>query len=132
MGQTEGAKAIGLTHVQTMTSIILPQALRNIMPQIGNNLIINIKDTSVLFIIGVAELFSIHKGVVGATYAYFPSAVIEMAIYLVMTLVCSAILRWVEKRMDGESSYELVKQTGGLNAPPYVEYGKPRTGNLDL
>ena len=132
VGQTEGAKAIGLTHVQTMTSIILPQALRNIMPQIGNNLIINIKDTSVLFIIGVAELFSIHKGVVGATYAYFPSAVIEMAIYLVMTLVCSAILRWVEKRMDGESSYTLVKQTGGLNAPPYVEHGKPRTGNLDL
>ena len=85
-----------------------------------------------LFIIGVAELFSIHKGVVGATYAYFPSAVIEMAIYLVMTLVCSAILRWVEKRMDGESSYELVKQTGGLNAPPYVEHGKPRTANLDL
>ena len=131
-GQTEGAMAIGMTHYQTMTSVILPQALRNIMPQIGNNLIINIKDTSVLFIIGVAELFSIHKGVVGATYAYFPSAVIEMAIYLVMTLVCSAILRWVEKRMDGESSYELVKQTGGLNAPPYVEYGKPRTGNLDL
>lgn len=131
-GQTEGAKAIGMNHVQTMTSVILPQALRNIMPQIGNNLIINIKDTSVLFIIGVAELFSIHKGVVGATYAYFPSAVIEMAIYLVMTLVCSAILRWVEKRMDGESSYALVKQTGGLNAPPYVEHGKPRTGNLDL
>ena len=131
-GQTEAAMAIGMTHVQTMVNVILPQALRNIMPQIGNNLIINIKDTSVLFIIGVAELFSIHKGVVGATYAYFPSAVIEMAIYLVMTLVCSAILRWVEKRMDGESSYELVKQTGGLNAPPYVEYGKPRTGNLDL
>lgn len=131
-GQTEGAKAIGMSHVQTMVNVILPQALRNIMPQIGNNLIINIKDTSVLFIIGVAELFSIHKGVVGATYAYFPSAVIEMAIYLVMTLVCSAILRWVEKRMDGESSYELVKQTGGLNAPPYVEHGKPRTGNLDL
>ncbi len=132
VGQTEGAKAIGLTHVQTMTSVILPQALRNIMPQVGNNLIINIKDTSVLFIIGVAELFSVHKGVVGAIYAYFPSAVIEMGIYLIMTLTCSLILRWVEKRMDGESNYTLVKQTGGLNAPRHVDSGKPRTGNLDL
>ena len=50
-GQTEGAMAIGMTHVQTMTSVILPQAIRNIIPQIGNNFIINIKDTSVMFII---------------------------------------------------------------------------------
>ena len=41
-GQTEGAKAIGMTHFQTMVNVIMPQALRNIMPQIGNNLIINI------------------------------------------------------------------------------------------
>ena len=51
-GQTEGAKAIGMTHVQIMTNVILPQAFRNIIPQIGNNFIINIKDTSVMFIIG--------------------------------------------------------------------------------
>ena len=52
-GQTEGAKAIGMTHFQTMLYVILPQALRNIMPQIGNNLIINIKDTCVLSVIGI-------------------------------------------------------------------------------
>ena len=51
-GQTEGAKAIGMTHVQTMVNVIMPQALRNIIPQIGNNFIINIKDTSVMFVIG--------------------------------------------------------------------------------
>ena len=131
VGQTEGAKAIGMNHLQTMLYVVLPQALRNIMPQVGNNLIINIKDTSVLFIIGVAELFSVHKGVVGATYAYFPSAVIEMGIYLIMTLVCSAVLRWAERRMDGESEYALVKQTGGLNAPRHT--GKAQaSGNLDL
>ena len=131
-GQTEGAMAIGMNHVQTMLYVILPQALRNIMPQVGNNLIINIKDTSVLFIIGVAELFSVHKGVVGATYAYFPSAVIEMGIYLAMTLICSAILRFIERRMDGESEYALVKQTGGLNAPRHTDSKQPKTGNLDL
>lgn len=108
-GQTEGAKAIGMTHVQAMTSVILPQALRNILPQIGNNLIINIKDTSVMSIIGFIDFFAIHKNVVGATYLYFPSATIEMAGYLTMTLAASIILRLVEKRMDGGDSYELVQ-----------------------
>ena len=70
-GQTEGAKAIGMTHVQTMTSVILPQ---------------------------------------GATYLYFPSATIEMAGYLTMTLIASFLLRWVEKRMDGSGDYELVTE----------------------
>ena len=109
-GQTEGAKAIGMTHVQTMTSVILPQALRNIMPQIGNNLIINIKDSSVMFIISFTEFFAAHRGAVGATYLYFPSATIEMAGYLTMTLIASFLLRWVEKRMDGSSDYELVQE----------------------
>ena len=108
-GQTEGAKAIGMTHWQTKTSVILPQALRNILPQIGNNLIINIKDTSVMSIIGFTEFFAVHKTVVGATYLYFPSATIEMAGYLTMTVVASVILRWVEKKMDGSNSYELVQ-----------------------
>ena len=108
-GQTEGAKAIGMTHWQTMTNVILPQALRNILPQIGNNLIINIKDTSVMSIIGFTEFFAVHKTVVGATYLYFPSATIEMAGYLTMTVVASIILRWVEKKMDGANSYELVQ-----------------------
>ena len=108
-GQTEGAKAIGMTHVQTMTSVILPQALRNIMPQIGNNLIINIKDSSVMFIISFTEFFAAHRGAVGATYLYFPSATIEMVGYLTMTLIASFILHWVEKRMDGNSDYELAK-----------------------
>ena len=108
-GQTEGAKAIGMTHVQTMTSVILPQALRNIMPQIGNNFIINVKDTSVMFIIGFPEFFAAHRAAVGASYLYFPSATVEMAGYLTMTLLASFLLRWVEKKMDGASSYELVQ-----------------------
>ncbi len=108
-GQTEGAKAIGMTHVQTMSYVILPQALRNIMPQIGNNFIINVKDTSVMFIIGFPDFFSAHRAAVGASYLYFPSATVEMAGYLTMTLVASFLLRWMEKKMDGSSSYELVQ-----------------------
>ncbi len=108
-GQTEGAKAIGMTHVQTMTSVILPQALRNIMPQIGNNFIINVKDTSVMFIIGFTDFFAAHRYIVGVNNMYFPSATIEMLGYLCMTLIASFLLRWVEKKMDGASSYELVQ-----------------------
>ena len=108
-GQTEGAKAIGMNHFQTMLHVILPQALRNILPQIGNNFIINIKDTSVMFIIGFTEFFAAHKAVVGASYRYFPSAAIEMIGYLTMTLLASFILRYIEKKMDGSSSYDLAQ-----------------------
>ena len=108
-GQTEGAKAIGMTHVQTMTSVILPQALRNIMPQIGNNFIINVKDTSVMFIISFTEFFAAHRYIVGVNNMYFPSATIEMIGYLTMTLAASFLLRLVEKLMDGSDSYELVQ-----------------------
>ena len=112
-GQTEGAKAIGMTHVQTMTNVILPQALRNIMPQIGNNYIINVKDTSVMFIISFTEFFAAHRYIVGVNNMYFPSATIEMIGYLTMTLLASILLRWLEKLMDGADSYELV-QTDAL------------------
>ena len=107
VGQTEGAKAIGMNHVQTMTSIILPQALRNIMPQIGNNFIINVKDTSVMFIIGFTEFFASHRYITGVNNMYFPSAAIEMVGYLIMTLVASFILRKIEKHMDGPANFEL-------------------------
>ena len=108
-GQTEGAKAIGMTHVQTMIHVIMPQALRNIMPQIGNNFIINIKDTSVMFIIGFIEFFAVHRSVVGINNLYFPSAVIEMVGYLTLTLISSFLLRLLEKKMDGQASYELAE-----------------------
>ncbi len=119
-GQTEGAMSIGMTHVQTMTSVILPQALRNIMPQIGNNLIINIKDTCVLSVISVVELFFVNKGVSGAYYTYFESATITMAIYFVLTFTCSRLLRLVERGLDGPDNYDLatsdtLAHTSGMN-----------------
>ena len=108
-GQTEGAKAIGMTHVQTMVSVIMPQALRNIMPQIGNNYIINVKDTSVMFIIGFTEFFAQHRYIVGVNNMYFTSAAIEMIGYLTLTLTASFLLRLIEKLMDGSDSYELAQ-----------------------
>ena len=109
-GQTEGAKAIGMNHVQTMVHVIMPQAIRNIIPQIGNNFIINIKDTSVMFVIGFVEFFATHRNIVGVNLLYFPSAVIEMVGYLCMTLIASFLLRWVERIMDGSANYELASE----------------------
>ena len=138
VGQTEGAKAIGMNHFQTMLHVILPQALRNIMPQIGNNYIINVKDTSVMFIIGFTDFFAIHKMVAGAVYKYFPSATIEMAGYLTLTLVASFLLRWLERRMSGSDTYELaagdqlVMAAGTYNNPrkgtPFDEHSKEYGG----
>ncbi len=106
-GQSEGARAIGMSHFQTMTLVILPQALRNIMPQIGNNLIINIKDTCVLSIIGTVELFFTFKSISGALYTYFEAATVTMIIYFILTFSCSRLLRWIEGRMDGPANFDL-------------------------
>ena len=120
IGQTEGAKSIGMNHFKTMFYVILPQTIRNIIPQIGNNLIINIKDTSVMFVIGYAELFAAHKAIVGAKYIYFPSAVITLTIYLIMTVICSLILRLWEKKMDVPANFDVAtKDTLALTSGTY-------------
>lgn len=106
-GQTEGAKSIGMTHVQTMIYVILPQALRNLMPQIGNNLIINIKDSCVLSVIGVAELLYKTKAAAGALYMNFETYTITMIMYFIMTFTCSRLLRLWEKKMDGADNFDL-------------------------
>lgn len=108
-GQKEAAVAIGMTHFQAMKNVILPQALRNIMPQIGNNLIINIKDTSVLNVISVTELYFSSKSAAGVYYRYFEVFSITCAIYFVMTFTASRILRKIEKHMDGSGEYQLIE-----------------------
>jgi His/Glu/Gln/Arg/opine family amino acid ABC transporter permease subunit len=121
-GQTEGAKAIGMTHYQTMVSVILPQALRNIMPQIGNNMIINIKDTCVLASIGVVELMYASRGAAGANYRYFETFSITMVMYLVMTLFFAWTLRIMERKMDVGSSYDLATHDTLAHTSGMVSY----------
>ncbi len=125
-GQTEGAKAIGMTHVQTMLYVILPQALRNIMPQIGNNLIINIKDSCVLSVIGVAELLYKTKAAAGALYMNFETYTITMIMYFIMTFTCSRILRWWEKRMDGAENFDLATTDTLAHTSGMTHYPDPK------
>lgn len=120
-GQTEAAKAIGMTHWQTMVSVIMPQTIRNILPQIGNNLIINIKDTSVLNVISVTELYFNGKSAAGIYYRYFETYFLISVFYFIMTFACARLLRLMERKIDGSGFYELVDPmadpTGTLPEP---------------
>lgn len=105
-GQFEAASALGMNHVQTMVNIVLPQAFRNIIPAIGNEFIINIKDTSVLNVISVNELFFLTKSIAGGNYMYFETYLITSMIYLILTLSIASILHYVEKRIEGPENYD--------------------------
>ena len=91
-----------------MLYVILPQTLRNLLPQIGNNFLINLKDSSMLSVISVTELFFSFKSAAAALYLYFPAATIAMIIYLIMTLISARLLRLWERAMVGKANYELV------------------------
>lgn len=99
-GQFEAAKALGYTEKQTMMKIILPQAVKNVIPALGNELIVNVKDTSVLNIIQVTELFFVSNGIASTTYQILQTFTITTAIYLTLTIILTAILRVVELRLD--------------------------------
>ena len=99
-----------MTHGQTMEKIIIPQVLRNILPATGNEFVINIKDTAVLSVISVADLFFQGNSAAGTNYQYFQTFTIIAIMYLIMTYTITRILRWVEKKMDGPSSYEKIEE----------------------
>ena len=104
-GQTEAAHSIGLTHWQTMVHVVLPQAIRNIMPSIGNEFVVNIKDSSVLNVISVTELFFQAKSATGTYFKYFEVYFIIALIYLTLTFTITRLLRLMEKKMDGPDNY---------------------------
>lgn len=104
-GQKEAACAIGMTHWQSMVHVVLPQAVRNIMPSIGNEFVVNIKDSSVLNVISVNELFFMSKSAAGTYLRYFEVFFITACIYLVLTFTVTRLLRLLERKMDGKTNY---------------------------
>lgn len=107
-GQFEAAHAIGMNHMKTMLYVVLPQVLRNIMPMLGNEFVINIKDTSVLNVISVTELFFTTNSIAGNNFRYFESFFVACILYLIMTLTVTRILRFIEKKMDGADNYNVI------------------------
>ena len=116
-GQFEAAYAVGMSHNQTMINVVLPQAIRNILPATGNEFVINIKDTSVLNVIAVTELFFQTKSVAGINYKYFETFFIASAIYFVMTYTVTRILRYIERKIDGPENYILYANQMQVQTP---------------
>ena len=107
-GQFEAAHAIGMNHIQTMMNVVLPQVIRNILPATGNQFVINIKDTSVLNVISVTELYFQTKSVAGNNFRYFESFFVACIIYFIMTFTVTRILRYIEKKIDGPDNYSMI------------------------
>lgn len=107
-GQFEAAQAIGMNHFQTMINVVLPQVVRNILPATGNEFVINIKDTSVLNVISVSELFFQTKTIAGNNFRYFETFFITCIIYFVMTFAITRILRYIEIKLDGPDNYMIM------------------------
>lgn len=104
-GQMEAAKAIGMPHFTAMRHVVLPQAIRSALPALGNEFVVNIKDTSVLNVIAVTELFFITRSAAGSTYLTFQTFFIASVIYFVMTFISTRLLILFEKYLSGSDSY---------------------------
>lgn len=98
-GQTEAAKSLGLSNYNTMRKIILPQAIKNILPALGNEYITMVKQTSLASVFFVQELMTAYKTVQSATFLAIPSLIIVGAIYLVVTTVLTKALTMFERRL---------------------------------
>ena len=127
-GQKEAAHAIGMTHWQSMIYVVLPQAVRNIMPSIGNEFVVNIKDSSVLNVISVNELFFMSKSAAGTYLRYFEVFFITACIYLVLTFTVTRLLRLLERKMDGKTNYIIYGSQSDSKASIKIEKeeGVPR------
>ncbi len=104
-GQFEGAMSIGMTHSQTMFKVIIPQVMRNILPSVSNEFVINIKDTSVLNVIGVTELYYFAGIIKRQSFETFQTYLVVCVLYFLLTFTVTRLLRFVERKLDGNDSY---------------------------
>ena len=107
-GQFEAARAIGMTHWQTMKEIVMPQVFRNVLPSVGNEFVINIKDTSVLNVISVNELYFTSNTIASNNFNFFGTFLVTAVIYFILTYTVTWILGRLERRMDGNANFQLV------------------------
>ncbi len=98
-GQMEAARSVGMSAAQAMRYIILPQAVRNVLPALGNDFIAMLKDSSLLSVLAVRELTQMSRLYAGSSFRFRESYLVLTFLYLTMTLVLSLILRWYERRI---------------------------------
>ncbi|WP_130864370.1 amino acid ABC transporter permease [Bacilliculturomica massiliensis] len=100
VGQKEAAKALGIPYSRTMMSIVLPQALRSILPSLVNEMVGNLKSTSLISIIGVADLMRVSRQVMADTFITFEPLLIAAVIYYVLTKILSVFAKKLETRIN--------------------------------
>lgn len=120
-GQFEGAKSIGMSHSQTMVHVILPQVIRNILPSVSNEFVINIKDTSVLNVIGVTELYYFAGIIKRQNFKTFQTYFVVCVIYFILTFSITCLLRFIEKRLDGKENYTIFGSQSDPDAEIHIK-----------
>ena len=123
-GQFEAAYSCGMNHFQVMLHVIIPQVMKNILPSVSNEFVINIKDTSVLNVIGVMELFYQATKIQTMTYQIFETYLIICVIYFIMTFTITRLLRLIEKKLSGSNSYTICGSQSDPNAEIHVKEAK--------
>ena len=119
-GQFEGAMSIGMTHAQTMFKVIIPQVMRNILPSVSNEFVINIKDTSVLNVIGVTELYYFAGIIKRQNFQTFQTYLVVCILYFILTFTVTRLLRWVERKLDGNENYTIFGSQTDVNAEIHI------------
>ena len=119
-GQFEGAMSIGMTHAQTMFKVIIPQVMRNILPSVSNEFVINIKDTSVLNVIGVTELYYMAGVIKRINLQTFQVYTVICILYFILTFTVTRLLRWVERKLDGNENYTIFGSQTDVNAEIHI------------
>lgn len=120
-GQFEGAMSIGMTHAQTMFKVIIPQVMRNILPSVSNEFVINIKDTSVLNVIGVTELYYFAGIIKRQNFQTFQTYLVVCVLYFILTFTITRLLRWVERKLDGNENYTIFGSQTDVNAEIHIK-----------
>ncbi|WP_428569339.1 MAG: amino acid ABC transporter permease [Solidesulfovibrio sp. DCME] len=100
VGQTEAARSLGFNRAQTMYHVILPQAWRTILPPVGNEFIALLKDTSLVSILGVADLLRRGREFASESFEYFETFTMVAVIYLIITLILSKLVSFMEERLS--------------------------------
>ncbi len=98
-GQTEAARSLGLNGGQAMRHVVLPQAVRNVLPALGNDFIAMLKDSSLISVLAVRDITQMARLHAGSTFRFRESYLVLTFLYLSMTIALSLILRWYEKRL---------------------------------
>ena len=109
-GQKEGAWSLGMSPMKTMLLVVLPQAFKNVVPEMVNTFLTNLKMTSVLNVIGVSELFLVAKTAGGTYYKYFEAYLVIAVIYFVLCFIFNRVFMALEKKLGNKSDYVLATE----------------------